>query len=110
MAGDLVEGAINQVSAQNNEAGIGDLLGQFTGGQGNKLQGLFGMLGGSGQGMEGRASEKGMDPSLITGMLSMLGGGGGASGEGGGFNMGSLLQVILPQNLDKIACLTYLFA
>jgi len=94
VAGDLVEGAINQASAQDNEAGIGDLLGQFTGGQGDKLQGLFGMLGGSGDGMEGRASEKGMDPSLITGMLSMLKGGGGASDEGGGgFNMGSLLQV-----------------
>ena len=50
------------------------------------------MLGGSSQGMEGRASEKGMDPSLISGMMSMLGGGG-ASG-GSGFNMGSLLQVI----------------
>ena len=73
---------------------MGDLLGQFTSGQGNKLQGLFGMLGGDSGGMEGRASEKGMDPSLITGMLSMLGGGGGgASGGGGGFNLQSLLQV-----------------
>ena len=72
---------------------MGDLLGQFTSGQGGKLEGLFGMLGGDSQGMEGRASEKGMDPSLITGMLSMLGGGGGSSGGGGGFNMGSLLQV-----------------
>ena len=51
------------------------------------------MLGGDSQGMEGRASEKGMDPSLITGMLSMIGGGGGGSGGSGGFNMGSLLQV-----------------
>ena len=55
------------------------------------------MLGGNSQGMEGRASEKGMDPSLITGMLSMLGGGGGESGASGGFNMGSLLQVIYYQ-------------
>ena len=53
------------------------------------------MLGGDSGGMEGRASEKGMDPSLITGMLSMLGGGGGgASGGGGGFNLQSLLQVL----------------
>ena len=97
VAGDLVEGAITQASAQNNDASVGDLLGQFTSGQGNKLQGLFGMLGGNNSGMEGRAAEKGMDPSLITGMLSMLGGGGGdgASGGGGGFNLQTLLQVLL---------------
>ena len=54
------------------------------------------MLGGNNSGMEGRAAEKGMDPSLITGMLSMLGGGGdGASGGGGGFNLQTLLQVLL---------------
>ena len=60
------------------------------------MQGLFGMLGGNSSGMEGRASEKGMDPSLITGMLSMLGGGGGdgAAGGGGGFNLQTLLSVI----------------
>ena len=54
------------------------------------------MLGGNSSGMEGRAAEKGMDPSLITGMLSMLGGGGGdgASGGGGGFNLQTLLQVL----------------
>ena len=51
------------------------------------------MLGGDSGGMEGRASEKGMDPSLITGMLSMLGGGGGGGASGGGFNLQSLLQV-----------------
>ena len=93
----MVEGAITQASASNNDAGVGDLLGQFTSGQGNKLQGLFGMLGGNSSGMEGRAAEKGMDPSLITGMLSMLGGGGGgdgASGGGGGFNLQTLLQVL----------------
>ena len=91
----MVEGAITQASASNNDAGVGDLLGQFTSGQGNKLQGLFGMLGGDSSGMEGRASEKGMDPSLITGMLSMLGGGGGgASGGDGGFNLQTLLQVL----------------
>ena len=55
------------------------------------------MLGGSNEGMEGRASEKGMDPSLMSGMMSMLSGGGGASG-GGGFNVGSLLQVIFVNN------------
>ena len=90
----MVEGAIDQASAQDNEGGVGDILGQFTSGQGNKLQGLFGVLGGNSEGMEGRASEKGMDPSLITGMLSLLGGGaGGGADSGGGFNMGSLLQV-----------------
>ena len=92
----MVEGAIDQASAQDNEGGVGDILGQFTSGQGNKLQGLFGVLGGNSEGMEGRASEKGMDPSLITGMLSLLGGGaGGGADSGGGFNMGSLLQVHL---------------
>ena len=59
------------------------------------------MLGGSSGGMEGRASEKGMDPALISGLMSMLGGGGGegASG-GGGFNMSSLLQVTICESVE----------
>ena len=59
------------------------------------------MLGGSGGGMEGRAAEKGMDPALISGLMSMIGGGGGegASG-GGGFNMGSLLQVRMRESME----------
>ena len=67
------------------------------------------MLGGNSSGMEGRAAEKGMDPSLITGMLSMLGGGGGdgASGGGGGFNLQTLLQVL---QYIYIYIYTYIFS
>ena len=97
-----MEGAIDQASGQDNEARVADILGHFTSGQGNKLQCLFGELGGNSEGMEGRASEKGMDPSLITGMLSLLGGGaGGGADSEGGFNMGSLLQVHFRNLKDK---------
>jgi hypothetical protein len=41
--------------------------------------------------MEGKASEKGMDPSLIQSVMGMLSGGG--SGGSGGFDMGTLLKV-----------------
>lgn len=109
-ARNLVEDGIEKVAASENEAGAGgggadifDLLGSFTGKQQGGLKTLFDAVGGSAGGVEDKAAEKGMDPALIQGVMSMLTGGGGAGGasggEGGGFNLGSLLKVA--QSLTK---------
>ena len=71
------------------------ILGSFTGKQQGGLQSLFSAVGGSVGGVENKASQSGMDPALIQGVLSMLSGGaGGAAGAGGGsgFNLGSLIH------------------
>ena len=58
-ARDFVEDNIEKVDIGENEAGLGDLLSGFTGGQKNGLTSLFSSLGGSSQGLGDRAASKG---------------------------------------------------
>lgn len=90
-ARDLVNDGFDQINVDETEAGLGDLVQSFTGKQTGGLQNLLSTLAGSMSGMEGRASEKGMDPSLIQAVMGMLSGSGGDSG--GGLNMASLMKV-----------------
>ena len=99
-ARDLVEDGIEQITANQNEAGangsggldVDTLLQSFTGKQQGGLTDLFGTLAGGLGGLESKASDQGMDPQLIQSVMGLFGGGG-ESGGGSGLDMGSLLSM-----------------
>jgi len=101
-AGDMVEAAIDQVAAApENQAGgasggddlVSGLVQSFTGKQEGGLSSLFSMIGGSQEGLQSKAESKGLDPALISGLMSMLGGGGdGGASSGGGFDLNKLMS------------------
>jgi hypothetical protein len=65
---------------------------------------LFSAIGGSVGGVEDKAASSGMDPALIQGVIAMLSGGaGGGAGAGGGsgFNLGSLLQGKMKEEIEN---------
>lgn len=102
-AGNVVETGFNQLNVEGSATGAGGgfdvstLLGAFTGKQQGGLQNIMSMVsGGGGDAIKEHIEKKGVDPSLIDGITSMLskgGGEGGAAGGGGGFDLGTLLHL-----------------
>jgi len=107
-ARDLVEGGIEQLNVNENEAGaegakggggvdVDSVMQMFTGKQQGGLTSLFTNLAGSLGGLESKASDQGMDPNLIQTILGLIKGGGGGGdsedGSGGGFDLGSMLKM-----------------
>lgn len=94
----LVEGGIDAITNENDAEGQGEgagkgfdvdqLLQSFTGKQQGGLTNLFDTLSGSLGGFENQASEKGVDPSLVSNILGLLG-----KGDGGSFDMGSMISM-----------------
>ena len=89
-AGDFVEAAIDKVVADEN---LSEIVPQLSSNQESGLSSLFSLIGGSAGGMESKARDKGLDPSLISGLMSMIDGGGSGASGGGGFDISKLMSV-----------------
>ncbi|XP_023326555.1 uncharacterized protein LOC111699974 isoform X2 [Eurytemora carolleeae] len=98
---DFVEGAFSQTSATGNQSELTSfLVNSFTGKQQMSLEGIMGMVQGSGgEQLRSHAEQKGLDPALLNGVMNLLKGGGGdtgdgASGGGGGFDLSKLMKIV----------------
>ena len=108
-AANAVDGLVDQgfdqlqidekIKGLGGEELVGVLMKGFSFAQQNNLQELYSSVSsGDTSVIAEKATEKGLDPSLVDGVMNMLkgnmGSAGGAAGGGGGFDLGQLLAVV----------------